>query len=494
MGTGKPLLGSDLKVINIGLSLFAETLQQGNVPVMDLNWQPPVEGDQNRTGILRRVQGPSGESEHGTGQSTITWHKDIEEANRTALLRIVDADPTLIDVAAAGEVIPNLQEGTLLHAGPPIDWQEMCGPMRAAISGAMRYEGWASSEEEADALAAGGGIQLFPNHDFKTVGPMAGITSPSMPVFVVENRTFQNRAFCTLNEGLGKVLRFGANDSQVIDRLHWLQNILAPLLGEAVRRAGGIELRPLMARALSMGDEMHQRNVAATSLFLRQLSPHLTRVLSGNDNAGEVMDFLAGNDQFFLNLAMAAGKATMDPVGNIPSSTVVSAMSRNGRDFGIRVSGTGDEWFTAPSLLPKGLYFPGYTADDSNPDLGDSAILETIGLGGFAMGSAPAVVGFVGAGTFQDAVNYTREMDEITIGRNTNLMLPTLDFQGVPSAIDIRKVVESGIAPVINTGIAHQEAGIGQIGAGIVRAPLNCFTQALERLVDRLSCDDQPLQ
>ena len=487
MGPGKQLIGNDLKVINIGLSLFSETLQQVNVPVVDLDWQPPAQGDPHRTRILRMVQAAGSDDSRGVDGGNTSRQQDIEKANRTAFLRIVDAEPTLKDVAPAREVIPNLQEGTLLHAGPPIDWQEMCGPMKAAITGALRYEGWAGSDEEADALVARGGIQFYPNHDFKAVGPMTGITSPSMPVFVVENKTFGNRAFCTLNEGIGKVLRFGANDGPVIERLHWMQNVLAPLLREAVRRTGGIELRPLMARALTMGDEMHQRNVAATSLFLRQLSPHLTRTMSGNPNAGEAMDFLAGNDQLFLNLAMAAGKATMDPVGNIPGSTVVWAMSRNGRDFGIRVSGTGNEWFTAPALLPKGLYFPGYTESDSNPDLGDSAIIETLGLGAFAMGSAPAVVGFVGAGTFQDAVNYTREMDEITVGRNTNLTLPTLDFQGVPSAIDIYKVVESGIAPVINTGIAHKHAGVGQIGAGIVRAPLHCFTQALERFVDRLA-------
>ena len=477
MDTGKQLLGSELKVINIGLSLFAETLEHGNVPVVDLDWQPPAEGDHHRTDLLRRVQTVSGQS----------GHQDIQHANRTAFLRIVDAEPTLIDVVPAREAIPELQEGTLLHAGPPIPWEEMCEPMKAAITGALRYEGWAGSENEAGDLAETGGIHLYPNHDFNTVGPMTGITSPSMPVFVVENKTFGNKAFCTLNEGIGKVLRFGANDSEVIERLHWLQTVLAPILREAVQRTGGVELRPLMARALTMGDEMHQRNVAATSLFLRQLSPHLTRTLSSNPSAGEVMDFLASNDQFFLNLAMAAGKATMDPVGNIPNSTIVSAMSRNGRDFGIRVSGTGDEWFTAQALMPNGLYFPEFTAADSNPDMGDSAIIETVGLGGFAMGSAPAVVGFVGAGTFQDAINYTREMDEITIGRNTNLTLPTLDFQGVPCAIDICKVVESGIAPVINTGIAHKQAGVGQIGAGIVRAPLLCFTQALERLVDRMS-------
>ena len=300
MGTAKQPLGRGLKVINIGLSLFSETLKQAKVPVVDLDWQPPAQDDPHRTRILGMAQAAIADSRQ----------LSIEKANQTAMQRIIDAEPTLVDVAPAREVMPQLKEGILFHAGPPIDWHQMCGPMRAAVTGALRYEEWAGSEEEADALAASGKIRFYPNHDFNAVGPMTGITSPSMPVFVVENKTFGNKASCTLNEGLGKVLRFGANDGTVIKRLHWLQNVLAPLLREAVRRSGGIELRPLMARALSMGDEMHQRNVAATSLFLRQLSPHLARAFAGNANAGEIMDFLAGNDQFFLNLAMAAGKAT----------------------------------------------------------------------------------------------------------------------------------------------------------------------------------------
>ena len=411
---------------------------------------------------------------------------DIEEANRTALQRLIDAEPVLVDVVPAAEAIPALQEGVLLHAGPPIEWGDMCGPMRGAIIGAVRYEGWAASETEAEALLAGGGVQFYPNHAWKTVGPMTGITSPSMPVFAVENRTFGNMAFCTINEGIGRVLRFGAYDEGVIERLLWIQKAAAPSLRQAVQRAGGIELRPIMARAVSMGDEMHQRNVAATSLFLRELGPQLARVAADSSSLGEIMDFAASNDQFFLNLTMAAGKATMDPVGDIPGSTVVWAMSRNGKEFGIRVSGTNDRWFTEPAPTVQGLYLPSYTATDANPDLGDSAIIETMGLGGFAMGAAPAVVGFVGAGTFQDAVNYTREMGEITVGLNPNLALPTLDFQGTPCGIDIRKVVETGITPVINTGIAHKRRGIGQVGAGIVRAPLGCFSQALQAIADRL--------
>lgn len=477
MRQNQPLLGEDLKVVNIGLSLFAESLQKAGVPTTDVDWRPPAESDQRLTETLRNIQ-----KMNASGRLNI-----IDEANRDAHQRMLDAQPVLIDVAPASEVIIGLEDRMLLHAGPPIEWQDMCGPMQAAVIGAIRYEGWTHTDTGAVTLLENGEITLQPNHHFGAVGPMTGITSPSMPVFVVENQAFGNRAFCTINEGIGKVMRFGANDDTVIQRLQWLQTGLAPVLREVVQSVGGIELRPIVARALTMGDEMHQRNVAATSLLLRILAPHIADSSSISNNVGEILRFLADNDQFFLNLAMAIGKATMDPVRDIPNSTIVTAMSRNGTDFGIRVSATGDQWFTAPSLMPQGLYFPGFTADDANPDMGDSTIVETMGLGGFAMGAAPAVVGFVGAGTFKDALAYTLEMGEITVGPNPNLALPTLDSQGVPCGIDVRKVVESSITPVINTGIAHREPGVGQVGAGIVRAPMACFTQALEAIEQLLS-------
>ena len=412
---------------------------------------------------------------------------DIDQANATALFRIVESEPVLVDVLPAAQVIPGLHEGVLLHAGPPITWERMCGPMQGAIVGALRYEGWAGTEQEASAQASDGQITFHPAHHFSAVGPMTGITSPSMPVFVVENRTYGNRAYCTINEGLGRVLRYGANDDAAIEKLRWMQNTLGPALGEAVRHSGGIDLRPIMAQALTMSDEMHQRNIAATSLFFRALAPHLARTASSAPDYGSIIDFLVANDQFFLNPAMAAAKCTLDNAANVEGSSLVYTMARNGTDFGIRVSGLGDRWFTAASNMPQGLYFPGYTIADSNPDLGDSAILETFGVGAFAMAGSPAVAGFLGAGTFRDALNYSREMGEITVGRNPNMAVPTLDFQGVPCGVDVRKVVETDITPVINTGIAHKEPGIGQIGAGIVRAPMDCFHQALEALAEKLA-------
>lgn len=403
----------------------------------------------------------------------------IEEANRKALCRMGEAEPVLVEVLPAGEAIPALAERTVLHAGPPISWERMCGPMRGAVAGAVLFEGWAESLEEAEALAAAGKIAFHPNHHFSAVGPMTGMTTRSMPVMVVENRRFGNRAFCALNEGLGRVMRFGANDAEVLRRLGWLRDVLGPELGAALRRRGGLPLKSVIARGLTMGDEMHQRNVACSSIFVREMAPSLARSVSCGDTLGAVFDFIGGNDQFFLNIAMAAGKAIMDPVRGIAGSTVVTAMCRNGTDFGIQVSGTGDMWFTAPVEMPKGLYFPGFGEADANPDMGDSAIVETIGLGGFAMAASPAVAGFVGAGSAADAVNYTRDMYEITVAHNADWTLPALDFAGVPMGIDIRKVLETGLAPVINTGIAHRKPGLGQVGAGIVRAPLSCFEKAL---------------
>jgi len=410
----------------------------------------------------------------------------IREANSEAVKRMLEAEPVLVDVVMASEAIPDLEEGMILHAGPPIDWDRMCGPMRGAVAGIAVFEGWAENLSEAEHLAESGAFKLRPNHDYGAVGPMTGMTTLSQPVFVVENRSSGNRAYCTINEGLGKVMRFGGNDASVIKRLGWLRDKLGPAMGAALRSGKGIELKPLVARGLTMGDEMHQRNVGCSSLLLRALAPELSRNVNDRDELTEMLAFIGSNDQFFLNVAMVLGKAIMDPVRNIEGSSVVTAMSRNGTDFGIRVSGLGEEWFTAPVEMPEGLYFPGFSVEDANPDMGDSTIVETIGLGGFAMAASPAVAGFVGAGTPSSAADFTRIMGEITLTTNPEWTIPALDYQGVPTGIDIRLVVETGIVPTINTGIAHRKPGIGQVGAGVVKAPLECFEKALRSLAKRL--------
>ena len=456
-------------VINVGLDAFASDLAELGVDVVHVDWAPPAGGDPELASLLDQLDDVS-----ASGLSS-----RVETANREALQRILAADPVLIDVVPASECIAGLGPQMILHAGPPIDWQRMCGPMRGAVAGIAVFEGWAEDLAAAERMAARGAFDFQPNHHFAAVGPMTGLTTMSQPLMVVENRAFGNRAYCTINEGLGKVMRFGGNDADVLSRLAWLRDVLGPVLGDALRDMRGVPLKNLVARGLGMGDEMHQRNVACTGLLLRALAPALARRCNDSETLAQALTFIAGNDQFFLNIAMVLGKAMMDPVRGIEASTVVTAMSRNGTDFGIRVSGTGDEWFIAPVEMPQGLYFPGFSEVDANPDMGDSTIVETVGLGGFAMGAAPAVAGFVGAGQASEAALFTHRMREITVGGNPEWTIPALDYLGVPTGIDIRRVVARRIAPTINTGIAHREPGIGQVGAGVVEAPLGCFEQAL---------------
>jgi hypothetical protein len=464
------LLKRPIEVVNVGLPGFAQDLHSQHVPVVQVDWTPPGRGNAELVALLARLA--------ETGEARIA------SANAQALQRLLDADPVLVDVVTAGDVIPDLRDRVVQHAGPPIAWDRTCGPLRGAIAGAIVYEGWARDLRQAEALAASGEIAFRANHEHGCVGPMTGMITGTMPVFVVENRAFGNRAYSSINEGLGKVMRFGGNDESVLARLRWLRDVCAPRLRTALREIGGLALSPLIARGLAMGDEMHQRNVACTALFLRAAAAAIARTGSAAESA-DVLQFIGGNDQFFLNVAMAMGKAMTDPMRDIAHSTLVTAMCRNGTDFGIRVAGTGDAWFTAPVEMPQGLYFPGYSVADANPDIGDSAILETIGLGAFAMAASPAVVGFVGGGGIADAIGYTRDMAEICAGENSKWSIPMLDFAGVPCGIDVRRVVETGIAPAINTGIAHRQAGIGQVGAGIARAPLGCFDDALRALAQR---------
>ncbi|OUV74360.1 MAG: hypothetical protein CBC83_04165 [Flavobacteriales bacterium TMED123] len=410
----------------------------------------------------------------------------IENANKEAVRRMLAAEPILVDVVPAGDIVPDLHDQMILHAGPPTEWCRMCGPMQGAISGIAVFEGWAKDLKQAATAAAAGHFSFDANHHHDAVGPMTGMTTASQPVLVVENQKTGNQSYCTINEGLGKVMRFGGNDAEVLNRLAWIRDTLGPALGSALRDVGGIQLKPLIARGLSMGDEMHQRNVACSGLFLRAVAAAITKTNSDTRKISEVLDFISANDQFHLNIAMAMGKAIMDPVSHIEGSSIVTAMSRNGTDFGIRVSGTGNEWFTAPVEMPEGLYFAGYSEVDANPDMGDSTIIETIGLGGFAMGASPAVAGFVGAGAASEAAQYTRSMGEICASENPEWTIPALDYLGVPTGIDIRLVVDSGITPTINTGIAHRQPGIGQVGAGVVRAPMACFEKALQRLAEKL--------
>jgi len=458
------LFSQPLKAVNIGLEGFTESLQTQGTDVIHVDWRPPLEGYVEITHTQDGV--------------------DIDAANAEALNRIRSGRPLLVGMGIAREVIPGFGERMILHAGPPITWERMCGPQRGAVMGAAVYEGWAETYEQAAEMAAAGEITFDPCHHHHTVGPMAGIVSPSMPVFIVQNKTAGEQltiTYGTQNEGLGRVLRYGAYGDDVLKRLKWMDDTLYPTLQAALKETGPIDLRSIIAQALHMGDEVHNRNRAATSLLIRQIAPALLQPRITKQAAAEVLRFIDSNDHFFLNLSMAAIKAMLEPAEGIVGCSLVTVMARNGTDFGIRVAGMPDRWFTAPAPIVDGLWLPGYSADDANPDIGDSSIAETGGVGGFAMAAAPAIVRFVG-GTSSLALQVTQEMYQITAGEHEMFTVPMLNFRGTPLGIDVRKVMQTGILPFINTGIAHKKPGVGMVGAGLVRAPKQCFEEAFKQI------------
>ena len=467
------LLSQKPRVINVGLKSFAEVIEAFGCDVVQYDWAPPAGGNVELIKVLNFLRS--------------CREMDIDEANRSVIAKVVASQPVIRDVVPAKSVIKELNEGkVILHAGPPIRFENMPDPVQGSCVGAALFEGWAATEEEARKILASGEVTFIPCHHVKAVGPMGGITSANMPVFVVENQTDGNEAYCTMNEGIGKVLRFGAYSKEVVDRLLWMKDVLGPTLGRAIRSIGGLNVNPLVAKAIAMGDEFHQRNIAASLAFLKEVSPVITKMDMDEKDRYDVIKFLADTDQFFLNIMMATGKAVMDAARQVTDGTIVTAMCRNGVEFGIRISGMGDEWFTAPVNTPQGLYFTGYDGEDACPDMGDSAITETFGVGGMAMIAAPAVTRFVGAGGDEDALRTSTEMTEITIDRNPNFIIPNWNFQGTCLGIDARLVVEKGITPVINTGIAHKVAGYGQIGAGTVHPPIACFEKAIAAYAKKL--------
>lgn len=461
------LFGEKLSVVNMGLTAFHNDLVNQGVKSIHVDFRPPTETARKLVSLEKEV---------------IAFK--IEQANSLAIEKLLAARPVILEIGQAGTDIPGMTKKTILHAGPPISWDRMSEPLRGAIIGGLIYEGLAMNEQEAVKLAQSGEIKFDSCHHHSTVGPMAGVVTYSMPVWKLQNETFGNYAYCTLNEGLGKVLRFGAYSSEVIERLKWMETVLAPVLKEAIELHGKVDLKTIIAQILQMGDEGHNRNKAGTSLVFRELASSIVKTSFSTDLKAEVLCFIDKNDHFFLNLSMPACKCSLDPLADIEYCTIVYTMSRNGTDFGIRVSGTGNEWFTAPCELVRGLYFPGFDDKDANPDIGDSCITETAGIGGFAMATAPAIVQFVG-GTPSDAINYTNSMYEITYALNNAFKLPNLNFKGTPTGIDIRKVIETGILPVINTGIACNRAGVGQVGAGIVHPPMKCFEASLNAFINK---------
>ncbi len=479
MMTSNNLLTQIPAVLNIGIDGFNQSVVAHGGTLKNLQWQPPGNADPLLAWQLAQLM----------------HDPRIESANAEATKRIINARPMWEDTPLRADgVWPELKNTRLLlHAGPPVAWQDMCGPMHGAMIGAVLYEGWADTVEKAQKMLSQGEIEFGQCHDFDAVGPMTGIISASMPLIKVREASHGNIAYTNINEGIGRCLRFGANGPDVIQKLKWFESVLAPVLKAAVLhntdKTGGIDLKVIQSQALLMGDEVHSRNAASTALFFMQLAVPLaavdtTKTTVTQDHIRQTLDFLSKNSQFFLNFSMVSCKAIMDAAHNIPFSTVVTAMARNGAETGLRVSGMGKEWFTAKSDLPTGLFFPGFKQEDACPDIGDSAITETAGFGGCSFAASPALTLLAG-GTVGDAVRYSKEMYEITVTKNPALSLPALDFAGAPCGIDVRKVVDTGIRPLVTTGIAHKEAGIGQIGAGVVRVPMDAYVKALSAIATK---------
>ena len=451
-------------VVNVGADLLADAIDAQAVPVTRVDWRPPMEGTE-------------------ADLATVAADPRRPEANARALAAMLEVTATLVDVVPASEAL-GLQPGEFLHAGPPIEWARTPGPLRGALMGGAALEGLVEDPEDAIALfERGSSVSLEPCHHRSTVGPMAGVVTPSMWLWVLEDAASGRRTHCSLNEGLGKVLRYGAYGPEVLARLRWMGDVLGPLLQRAVRDAGPVDVTGILTQMLQMGDEAHNRNRAGTLMLLRDLAPAMVGSGYGAEDVAEALRFIGGNDHFFLNLAMPACKLALDAARGIVGSTMVVAMARNGTDFGIQVAGTGDAWFTGPAQLADGLFLGDYGPDDANPDIGDSAITETAGIGGFAMATAPAIVRFVG-GSVPDALATTRRMHEITLGENPRWSVPVLEFQGTPTGIDVTKVCRTGILPQINTGMAGKVAGVGQVGAGLVTPPGEIFPKALARLAE----------
>ncbi len=464
---------NDLRVINSGLHLFSEAMQKQDVPVVEIDWQPPADGKSNLIEILKTIN------------CTHNLIERINNANQTVIERIQNANPQIVDVIPAKEAM-KLPTYTILHSGPPISWERICGPQERAVLGAIQFEGWAKNKNEAIKLVEKGKITLSPCHKYNAVGPMTGIISPSMPVLVARNDGYGNCAFSTFNEGRGNTLWFGIFDEATLVRLKWIQETLGPAMKAAINKYGPINVFEIVEQGIQMGDECHARHVASTALLLKRLIPAMIESRISRKTVSSVTRFMGENSHFFLNFTLAAVKVTMDSAHNVPYSTIVTAMSRNGVDFMLRVAGLGDNWLVSPvSAMENAVYFTGFSVENAAGDIGDSAIIETCGLGGMAIGSAPSAVGFVG-GTFSDAKAAIQKLDTITTARHNRFRMPGMDSRNTPLGIDLRRVVETRIAPFITTGVLHETSRtVGQIGTGVADAPVALFDQALITLAKK---------
>jgi hypothetical protein len=389
------------------------------------------------------------------------------------------ADPVLVDVLPLSEAVPDFDRSTVLTSGAPLEWRQYRGGQRNGVIGGAIFEGLARDAADADRKLTAGEIHVRSCGDYRCAGSLVGIYTASMPVLVVENRASGNRAYCNLFEGVSRYrLNYGVYNEDVGRNLRFLHDVIGPTLGEAVRLTGGIPLLPIMKRALHMGDELHSRNAAATLLFTRELFEPLMQVQPQMPKeVKETLDYLRSSDYFFLRLSMAASRAAADAAHGVDGSSMVTGMVFNCQDFAIRVSGLGDHWFRGPHQTMFGAkLFEGFTEADVEIMGGESTFNETAGLGGFAQAAAFPLQEYQG-GSADKMVEANLAMYDITLAEHPELKIPYLGFRGVPSGIEIHRVVETGITPIMDIGVAGKAGG--QIGAGSFRAPMECFQHAV---------------
>ena len=402
----------------------------------------------------------------------------VTAANAEAIERVLASEPWLVGVRPAGEVVPGLAANQVLHAAPPAPWSELSPLIRSGVVGAALFEGLATTREEAEQKAAAGEITVGAAQDHAAMAGGVGSIPASLPVMVLEDRANGNRAYHFLMEGFGRTLVLGMYDDEVEERLSWFRDELGPALDAAISALSGIDCRTLMAEALRRGDELHNRNSAATSMFAERLARGFAKAAVPAATQERAFALMLENTQFFVPVPLAATKLALDAADGIEGSSLLVGCGANGRDCGIKVAGLPGQWFTAPAEVPEGVLFDGFGLEDAGPSCGDSLLVECYGLGATLLPAAPALWGTVGADEAR-ARAITEDAATIALGEHSDYRVPALSNRGAPIGVDVRRVVETGVRPTIDIVMVHPEPGRGVVGFGLTQPPFACFEAAV---------------
>ena len=401
----------------------------------------------------------------------------IDEANEVVMNILLNGQPTWVDVRPALEVIPEFKKNLLLHAGPPIQPQDIVLALRNTLCGAALHEGLAKTFDEAWKMIEKGEILIDSAQDYSCSCGAAMVTSASTPVLVGKDTVFGGEGFSAIHPGsTPRCLRWGYYDDDIEKNLSWFCDIYGPALGEAVRNTGGINMRAIMSRTAGMGDENHVRQTASSFALVLNLIPEVLKLdIPQRDDV--IRALVDCSEKFYLHVLMAGIMGVLKSAKNIPMSTIMIAMGGNGTEFGLQFCGTGNQWFTvkAPKILGQFLN-PTWTEEEMCGYLGDSCVTEIYGLGGLSAISGPAFVRLTG-GSFADAKKRTEDARAICLGEHKFAPVPWDDYRGFPVGVDMRKVVATTILPTSHGGSTRLVGGQG--GAGSILIPSECFKQGL---------------